>query len=103
MKQKKMVFIIPFLPIFYYYLFACSSCNCLFFSSPELIRLIHTSGDETKKAMIRESLNILDSPRKKHPNGKRLNSHGILFQHANAFETETVDSLSVDRFLKLLI
>lgn len=56
----------------------------------ELIRLIHTSGDESKKAIIRESLHILDSPRKKYPNGKKLNSQGILFQHANVFETETV-------------
>jgi hypothetical protein len=60
------------------------------FLSWELIRLMNTSCDENKKAIIRESLNILDSPRKKVSNGKKISSQGILFQHANAFETETV-------------
>jgi hypothetical protein len=56
---------------------------------------MNTAGDENKKAIIRESLNILDSPRKKITNGKKMSSQGILFQHANAFDTETVCDLPV--------
>jgi hypothetical protein len=64
---------------------------------------MNTSCDENKKAIIRESLNILDSPRKKVSNGKKISSQGILFQHANAFETETVGPLSPGDESEILI
>ncbi len=51
---------------------------------------MNTATDESRKAIIRESLNILDSPRKKIPGQKKIGSQGVLNYHANVFETEKV-------------
>ena len=73
--------------------FFFSSFSLLFLfilSFLELIRLMNTATNETRKAIIRESLNILDSPRKKNIGIKKNGTNGILNQHVNVFETEKV-------------